>query len=188
GIAQSIASALWRTTKELYREGKQRRRDANRAERRSEAREKPQQMTLKDAVFQVMPASIQKTTLDGEFPVSKRDLYYDVRDRIQPLTPLELEYNYFSQDLLKQYQDTYGKIKGLYSESRGWLIHPHNGHITRLGTREVDGYQFPLWLYNKLLYIEKQGFWEKLEYGKFAERYDMAIIMGQGYATEAVYT
>src|SRR5262249_26862257 len=96
GIAEAVSAALWRTTKELYREGKLRRRDANRAERQSEAREKPQQVTLKDAVFSVMTDSIKKTTLDGKFPVSKRDLYYDVRDRIQPLTPKELDYNYFS--------------------------------------------------------------------------------------------
>src|SRR5262245_15480146 len=134
-----------------------------------------------------MPEAIKINTNDGQFPVSKRDMFYKVRDMMQSLTPRELKYNYFSQDLLNQYQKLYGKIPGLFSESRGWLIEPHTGKTTRMGTREVAAYSVPLWLYNKILYVEKQGAWEKLEFGKFAERYDMAVIMGQGYAVEAVY-
>lgn len=188
GIARAIADALWRTTKELYREGKQRRRDANKAERRSEAREKPQDMTLKDAVFAVIPQAEKETTHDGQFFVFKRNFFYHVRDLIQSLTPKELDYDYFAQNLLVQFQKAFGKIKKLLSDPRGWLIEPHTGKTTRLGTREVDNYVLPLHLYNKILYTEKQGLWEYLQFGKFAERYDMAIIMGQGYATEAVRT
>jgi hypothetical protein len=104
---------------------------------------------------------------------------------MQRLTDKELDYDYFSQDLLTQYRDVYGPISGLYYDPRGVLYEPHTGKALPLGTREVDGYQFPAWLYDKILYIEKKGLWPVLEAARLAERYDMAVIAAEGYSTEA---
>src|SRR5262249_26914699 len=65
------------------------------------------------------------------------------------------------------------------------LYEPHSGRQTPLGTREVDAYQFPAWLYNKILYIEKKGLWPTLQAAQLAERYDLAVIAAEGYASEA---
>jgi hypothetical protein len=65
------------------------------------------------------------------------------------------------------------------------LYEPHTGRMLQLGTREVDAYEFPAWLYDKILYVEKRGLWPILQAARLAERYDMAVIAAEGYATEA---
>jgi hypothetical protein len=52
----------------------------------------------------------------------------------------------------------------------------------------VDNYEFPSWVYDKILFIEKKGLWPILQAAKIAERYDMAIIAAEGYSTEAART
>jgi hypothetical protein len=96
-----------------------------------------------------------------------------------------LKSNYFEQKLLPCYQQERGPIPGLYYEARGTLYEPHTGREVALGTRDVESYDFPPWLYDKILFIEKQGLWPIFKEARFAERYDMAIVAGEGYATEA---
>lgn len=74
---------------------------------------------------------------------------------------------------------------GIYSDPRGVLYEPHTGNVVELGTTQVEDYIFPAWLYNKIVYIEKKGLWPVLQDARLAERYDMAIVAGEGYATEA---
>ena len=87
---------------------------------------------------------------------------------------------------MEEYQRQHGAIRGLYYDPRGVLYEPHTGKAIPLGTREVESYQFPDWLYNKILFVEKKGLMPILQAAKLAERYDMAIIAGEGYASEAV--
>jgi len=63
---------------------------------------------LKDAVFAVLPEALEKATGGGKYPVSARSLYYQVRVLIQRYTGKELDYNYFSQQLLLEYQELFG--------------------------------------------------------------------------------
>jgi hypothetical protein len=49
-------------------------------------------------------------------------------------------------------------------------------------------YQFPSWLYDKILYVEKKGVWPIFQSAQLAEHYDMAIIAAEGYACEAART
>lgn len=90
-----------------------------------------------------------------------------------------------SQTLLTEYQKLYEPIKELYYDPRGVLYEPHSGNSIQLGTREVADYIFPSWLYNKILYIGKKGLWPILKSARIAEKYDMAVIAAEGYATEA---
>src|SRR5262249_24694838 len=53
------------------------------------------------------------------------------------------------------------------------------------GTREVDVYNFPEHAFDKILYVEKKGLMPVFQAAKIGERFDMAIIAGEGYATEA---
>jgi DNA topoisomerase 6 subunit A-like protein/histidine kinase/DNA gyrase B/HSP90-like ATPase len=188
-MAEQIATALWHVVKDLYQAEERRRKDAARADRMTRERERAQgskrSWSQKDAVFQVLPEALARATGHGVFAVSSRTLYYQVRPLIQPLTDKELEYDYFSQDLLTQYRNIYGPITGLYYDPRGVLYEPHTGHTLQLGTREVEAYQFPAWLYDKILYVEKKGLWPILQAARLADRYDMAVIGAEGYATEA---
>jgi hypothetical protein len=186
-MASDIAKALWPVVKDLYQEEERRRKDAARAERASREREREPspRCSLKDAVFEILPEAWQHATGNDQYPVSSRFLYYPVRKLIQRWTDKDLDYDYFSQDLLIEYQRQHGPLRGLYYDPRGVLYEPHSGKAIPLGTREVDAYEFPAWLYDKILYVEKKGVWPILQAAALAERYDMAVIAAEGYATEA---
>jgi hypothetical protein len=186
-MGAAIAKALWPVVKDLYQAEERRRKDAARAERDARARDRAPspRWSLIDAVFEVLPEAWQHATGGDQYPVSSRFLYYPVRKRIQRWTDKELDYDYFSQDLLVAYQRRHGPLRGLYYDPRGVLYEPHTGKAIPLGTREVDAYEFPAWLYDKILYVEKKGVWPILQAAALAERYDLAVIAAEGYATEA---
>jgi hypothetical protein len=188
-IRQAVAQALWRVTRELYREAERRRKDAARQERAdrraARAAGRPAaDWSLIRAVFQVMRQAV-KAAAGALGRVSAHTLFYHVRPLIQPLTGRELTSDYFEQTLLPAYRREVGPLPEVYYEPRGILYEPHTGKAVPLGTREVESYTFPAWLYDKILFIEKKGLWPVIEAARLAERYDMAVVAGEGYATEA---
>jgi DNA topoisomerase VI subunit B len=190
-IADAASSALWQVCKTMYREGERRQKDALKAEKarqRRERQERPtpdKKVTLKDAVFAVLEEAWEFATKGGLSKVSRRSLFYPVRKLIQRHTDEELKYGYFSQDLLTQYRDAGHELPGLTSDPRGVLYEPHRDTEVHLGTCEVESYEFPSHLYDKILYVEKKGLWPYFKDAQLAERYDMAVVAGEGYATEA---
>jgi DNA topoisomerase VI subunit B len=191
GLATQVAKCLWAVVKDLYREGEQRLHDAEAAERAARARarqaeqaERAQRWRLVDAVFAVMLEAVAHASGNGASPYSQRFLYYPVRKFIQRYTNEELTQNYFAQ-LLTEYQREHGPLQGLYYDPRGVLYEPHTGRSIPIGTREVESYVFPAWLYDKILYVEKKGVWPIFKAAHLAEHYDMAIMAAEGYAMEA---
>lgn len=190
-VASAAAEALSATTKVIRREDEQREKDAARAERAEQrAREdaaraeRSDEWSLKDAVFKVLPEAKERAGT----VVSARTLFYKVRPLMQQYTDRQFGkqgYQYFTQTLLPEYERTVGPIPGLYYEPRGELHHPHDGNVIRLGTREVEQYTLPPWQFDKILYVEKTGLQAQLAPYRLAEKYDMAIIYGQGYAATA---
>src|SRR3954466_5131462 len=84
------------------------------------------------------------------------------------------------------YEAENGDIAGMFRDVRGTLYHPHAGHDIPLGTLAVEQYERPNWIFNKVLFIEKEGFFEALKAAQWPERHDCALITGKGYATRAV--
>jgi hypothetical protein len=179
-----IGDTIWSAVKPLYKEAKRRER-ARRPPRRTYYAPEPKTY-IKDIVFEVLPGAIANA--GAHF--SARDLYYATR----PLCYAhydwehgkELDYRYFSQQLLTEYQEHRGPISGLWRDPRGHLHEPHTGKSIGLGTREVAAYHFPEYTFDKILYVEKEGEWPKLQAAKLAERYDMGIASAKGYPVEAV--
>jgi hypothetical protein len=173
--------------KDLYHEELRRRKDAarqGRADRRRERAARPIEWSLTRAVFEVMPEAVRNAAGDlGR--VSAHTLYYHVRPLIQQYTSRELSSDYFEAKLLPAYQREVAPIPEVYYEPRGTLYEPHTGEAVPLGTREVESYEFPPWLYDKILFVEKKGLWPVFQAARLAEKYDMAIVAGEGYATEA---
>ena len=54
-----------------------------------------------------------------------------------------------------------------------------------LGTLDVEEYQRPEWRFNKVVYIEKEGFFETLREAKWPERHDCALMSSKGFASRA---
>jgi DNA topoisomerase VI subunit B len=189
-VARAVGKALGTVSKHIYREEEKRRKDAASLERRRGRVLSSGKLNLIQATDRVMLSAVRKASGD-EYQVSAHTLFYVVRDMIQPLTSRELRSDYFEQDLLPAYQQAHGLVllpdgrPAIYYEPRGTLFEPHDGTELRLGTREVAAYKFPFWLYDKILFIEKQGLWPVFQRARLGERYDMAVVAGEGFATEA---
>jgi DNA topoisomerase VI subunit B len=182
-------AALDKATKTLRKEAEQRRKDASKAERavqraREEAarKERKKKPTKKEVVFEVL----REAKAAAGFVVAVRTLYYKVRPLFLKYLPdAVLDYNHFSQMLVPEYEREYGPLNGLYYEARGELHHPHDSMVTQLGTREVGDYELPKWQFDKVLYVEKAGLAAQLAPYRLGQKYDMAIIYGQGYSPTA---
>src|SRR5215211_6494591 len=181
-----IGDVIWSVTKPLYKEAKRQERAA-RAPRRTYYVPMPK-VYIKDIVFEVLPQAIANAGAN----FNARDLYYATRALAYNHSEWEigkvLDYTYFSQGLLTEYQEVRGLIAGLWRDPRGHLHEPHTGNSVALGTREIAAYEFPEYTFDKILYVEKEGELPKLRAAKLGERYDMAICSGKGQPTEAVRT
>jgi hypothetical protein len=164
----------------------QRKRDERRAgtrERRHPRQTRPA-CTLKNAVKAVLPDAVAQVSVGGKCDFHNRDLYYAARKLIQTHTSEELDQKYFDR-VLDELEMEQGLIEGRQRDPRGFLLEPHTGKRIPLGTKAVDGYDIPPWLYHTIIYVEKKGMLSKFELGKIGERYDCAIIAAEGYATTA---
>jgi hypothetical protein len=182
---EEIGAALFKLAKPVYKEAKRMERERNRYTRPSSYYERPPRWSQKEIVFSVLPQAMR----NAGSSFSARDLYYAVRPLYQHhigYERKELKYSYFSQTLLTQYQEEHGEISGLWRDPRGNFHEPHSGKSIALGTREVAAYEFPKYQFDKILYLEKEGEIPKLKAARLAEKYDMAIVGGKGYPTEAV--
>jgi len=180
-----IGDAMFSVIKPLYKEGEKAKR-ARRAPSRTYYYAPEPKVSQKKIVFSVMRRAIQNA--GAHF--SARDLYYATRPLVYAHGEWEdgkqLDYSYFSQTLLTEYQEHFGSIAGLWRDPRGNLHEPHTGVSVALGTREIAAYEFPEYTFDKILYVEKEGEWPKLQAARLAERYDMAIASAKGYPVEAV--
>jgi anti-sigma regulatory factor (Ser/Thr protein kinase) len=190
-LVEAATKAIWHTVKTAWTEGEQWRKDANRAWRRHEAEERartrdmPKTMTLKAAAFAVMEGAWAKATGNGTMPASARTVYYQARPLMQGLTDRAIGDDYFTQNLLPEYEREVRKLPGVYYEPRGHLHEPHGGRTIPLGTQDVEGYTLPPWRFDKILFVEKTGLWPVLEQAQLGERFDMAIVAGNGFASVA---
>lgn len=139
----------------------------------------------RDVIFSYMEEAIDTVSGNGKHVFSQRQLYYQIRPHVISVLDKGLEYTYFCR-VLTEYENTYGKINGLYRDPRGSLYHPHLGTELPLGTQQVDEYERPSWTFNKVLYIEKRGLFPQLIDSKFPERFDCALVTSQGHASRAV--
>src|SRR5215203_7318459 len=190
---QAIGHVMFSVLEPYYKEGKKRVRDEITNKRADAAAERSSsEMPLNAACFKVMHAAAEHVSGGGQLPYSARRLFYAVCDMIKEHTANEFSqdngYQYFQSTILQDYQREHGKLIGLYYDPRGRLHEPHDGESVDVGTREVESYSFPKHVFNKLLYVEKKGQFPLIEEARLMERYDMAVMTGEGYATEAART
>lgn len=137
-------------------------------------------------VLDNLPAAIAKTSGNGKFIFSQRQLYYAIRPYImEAFEGKQPNYTYFCQ-IITDYEAEYGEIPGMYRDPRGTLYHPHTGEEIPLGTIAVQKYNRPIWTFNKIIFIEKEGYFASLRDVGFPEKYDCALLSSKGYASRAV--
>lgn len=189
-MADQMEKAVRFVTKHWVKQRRSEEREASRALRREEAldaeKAKSNEMSLKDAVFLEMENAVHEATGGGRYnSVSGRNLYYSIRELIQKHTSKELRQSTFDHIMKKQWEPEHGIIEEVYRDPRGYLVEPHTGKTIPLGTRQVEQYEIPKWLYHTVLYVEKKGMAPLFQEAKIAEKYDLAIISAEGYASDA---
>jgi hypothetical protein len=144
--------------------------------------------TLAEAVFSEMLKAAEMASGGGRYVFPQRNLFYSVRDlisRYEIKGNHRLTWKYFEGALLESWERAHGRIPGMYTDPRGFLVEPHTGTVVPLGTLQVESYRIPAWQYDKILFVEKKGFHEMFKAARLAEKYDMAIICSEGYAVDA---
>lgn len=137
-------------------------------------------------ILENLPAAIAKTSGNGDFIFSQRQLYYAIRPYImKAFGGKQPSYTYFCT-IITDYEMEYGDIEGMYRDPRGTLYHPHTGEEIPLGTIAVQNYSRPQWTFNKIIFIEKEGYFASLREVGFPEKYDCALLSSKGYASRAV--
>ena len=120
----------------------------------------------------------------GQYRYSQRQLYYAVRPLVEQALGVQLTYENFCK-VLTEYEANKGELEGMYRDPRGSLYHPHLHQEISLGTIAVERYEHPAWTFNKVLFIEKEGFFAVLKEARWPERHDCALLTSKGYPSRA---
>lgn len=140
----------------------------------------------KDVVYSKIDWARNHLSKNGQHRYDQRNMFYEIRPfLINDAGIKQPDYDYFSR-ILTDYENEHGDIPGMYRDNRGVLYHPHTGEIMQLGTRMVEQYKRPEWQFNKILYIEKEGFFSILIDEQWPEKHDCALLTSKGQATRAV--
>jgi hypothetical protein len=115
---------------------------------------------------------------------NERQLFYRLRPIVLEATGKELKLGNFT-GIITDYENENGEIPLMYREPRGSITHPHRDETITLGTIMVEQYERPVWNFNKLLYIEKEGAQEALKQDRWPERHDCAVMSSKGFSTRA---
>jgi hypothetical protein len=138
----------------------------------------------KDIVLDNLEAVIADVSGEGRYRFTPRQLLYGLRPIVRDEIGEELKLSNFT-GIIDDYENEHGEIPGMYREPRGSIYHPHLDETITLGTLMVEEYKRPLWTFNKLCYIEKEGFSEALKDERWGERHDCALISSKGFSTRA---
>jgi hypothetical protein len=168
-------------------------------------------VTVRDAAWQTMEKAYLKASANGTLPAHARQIMYAARSYIQQTADRALGNRfdqYFTQQLLPDYIEMYGKNWNVVYDARGHFQEPHTGEEIALGTLQVREYlanvrgfklaelefelaeeHFPTLgprnRYGAVLFVEKEGFMPLFEAVKLAERYDLAIMSTKGMSVTA---
>src|SRR5262245_7242862 len=134
---------------------------------------KDRKISQKDVVLENLDDAIAAASGDGEYRFNERQIFYQLRPIVLEETGQELLIGNFKR-IITDYEAENGEIPGMYREPRGSIYHPHRNENIALGTLAVEEYKRPRWTFNKLVYVEKEGFSEALKADGWPERHDCA--------------
>jgi hypothetical protein len=142
--------------------------------------------TLKDIYLDNLREAVALVSDDGKYRFNMRNLFYALRPFLKDeLGDVEPQYGTFEK-IITDYESEHGEIRGMFRDPRGSLYQPHcNGERLSIGTLAVESFQRPAWTYNKLVFIEKEGFAELLLDERWSERHDCAVLSTKGFSTRA---
>ena len=172
------------------------------AKKAKKATSKPKsekKITIKDAVEMLLPDAYERVSEGGRYWANARQLMYAMRPEILRLCKIDkFKDSTITQTYLPMFQQPEWKIA---YDKRGALEEPHTGQTVGLGTVEIENYRgrtasigFDRFVrpktvfgdmpaevrFNKLLFVEKEGFSQLIRESGLLERYDMAMASSKG--------
>jgi hypothetical protein len=141
-------------------------------------------VSQKDVVLENLNDAIATVSGDGAYRFNERQVLYVVRPIVREKTGQVLSEGNFKA-IITDFEAEHGEIPLMYREPRGSIYHPHRKETITLGTLMVEEYERPPWLYNKIVYIEKEGFAEALKADGWAERHDCMPMSSKGFSSRA---
>ena len=129
---------------------------------RAEPPEPKSKRSQKEVVLAHLDAAIAKASGHGAYRFSPRQVFYVIRPIVREAVGAELQWGNF-ETIIGDHELEQGEIAGMYRDPRGTLYHPHRQDSIPLGTLQVERYRRPEWTFNKILFIEKEGFFEALK-------------------------
>jgi hypothetical protein len=147
-------------------------------------------VTIKDVVFAHMEEQILIVSDDRRYRFNWRQVFYRLRPIVRDALDQddeeekELKWKWFG-DLVTEYENLHGEEPMAFRDPRGTFYVPHGGGSFPLGTLQVEEFRRPAWRFNKVLFIEKEGFFEALKAERWPERYDCALMTSKGQPTRA---
>lgn len=201
-------------TKAVTKEWTKQRKAEDRGRRSLSSREYmySSRVNFSDVARAILPGAHAHASGDGQYTVSRRQLYYACREKFRQQTGREIEYAYFSGTLLVQYMNRHPETDSwkVTADARGTLTIPNAGYEVRVpcGTIQIDDHlrevgrqvepfdidtglkvEWPSLAagqrYQAVVYIEKEGFAPLLEEAQIAERFEVAILSCKGQSVVA---
>ncbi|MBU1209001.1 MAG: hypothetical protein KKH04_19110 [Proteobacteria bacterium] len=166
--------------------------------------------SIRDVAFEVMESAYMKASSNGKYPANARQIYYAARPEIlKRLDKDQLNSQYFTQTILKDYMEENRPGWDVVWDARGHISEPHTGEVIGLGGLEVRDYinlftseyiettpfsksqillptTGPVHRFNNILFIEKEGFNPLLDAVNIPERFDIAITSSKGMPVAAL--
>ena len=164
-------------------------------------------VNFSDIADEILPEAYAHASGQGQYTVSKRQMYYASREKFKEMTGRDIDASYFSQTILVQYLNRHDVDWKITADPRGTFMLPNTAHEVRIpvGTIAIEKYltsrladhelgiggqpiEWPSERENErfaaLLYIEKEGFEPLLKEARIAERFDLAIMSCKGQGIE----
>jgi hypothetical protein len=140
---------------------------------------------IKDVVFAHMDELIEIVSSGRTHRFNWRQVFYRMRQVVAAAGGDELKWKYFDKDLTVEYEEGRGKEPMSYRDPRGTFYMPHGGESIPLGTLQVEAFERPEYRFNKIVFIEKEGFFVVLKAEGWPEKYDCALMTSKGQPTRA---
>jgi hypothetical protein len=206
-IANDILDAVETATSKWTRQKKSEERHPGNIRYRVSRMTKEPRTTQKEAAWEVLEAAYMAASAGDTLPAKARQIYYQARPKIMALTDdKELQFGYFSQELLPSYVEEQGLDWDVVYDARGSFEEPHTNRRIGCGTIEVRNYlnaaKAPETLpaafasasvdvigpsggFAAVLFCEKEGFSPLFKAVNLADRYDLMIISSKGVSVTA---
>ncbi|MBK8753008.1 MAG: hypothetical protein IPL99_15890 [Candidatus Competibacteraceae bacterium] len=194
-----------RRQRELLADQNQEEREQRRQKRQEEQAKQAEQRRLRgelptkqEVVFNLMLPVYLDITEQEQIRVALRDFWYVLYPQYKKISvrpsdkdnpeSTDLDYGHFSR-LVADYRNQHQPMSMIDYKARATLYEGHSRKEIAFGDRELRTYTLPQYEYAGTLFIEKQCVWPSLKdtgIADLAARYDLLIIISEGYATEAV--